>query len=1715
MRINDRYEVLSVLGSGSHATVFEVRDIKGEGELLALKLLRENRPVELLRWEFERLRSIEHPNLARVFELDSVRRVQGGGDDIPLEAPFITQEMIPGRSADFAAKERREDSLSLMRWVVAVAAGICRALEHLHVRGVVHRDVKPSNFIVDDDAPLAVRLIDLSLAATGRGPGLAAGSVAYMAPEALAGAAAPRSDLFALGVSIFELISGRQPFGVDGSDVSATVRRVLAGEHPSLSDVAPVAEGLSHLVDGCLSADATERPASARDLLIELGRVMGPELVGLDGGVSGVVDLTESRPRGLSERLIVSHRGVLIGRGTELALLSTLIEERLEAQRSASPLLVVTGSAGVGKTALIEEAFQRVALRRVAGQGAQPLISSGSLRRAVEICREEWAGEERSPILATWLGEIEGRDDARGGLADGLALCEAIVETFVGAARRRPLLLRFDESEDGLIAELAVYLHRRAEVEGLVTGERVPLAVVVESRCEGGRSGWCPAKAPLVEARPLGAPEMAQIIVDRGGAALSEALLDGVVDAARGRPALALTALERLARCGPVGELDTAALDAVFEGELSLDGASSMGDTVAHLTEEERAVLFALALWGQRADAALVAQLVDLAVDVVDAALAGLWRRGLLERDEEGLSTMSSAWGSIAVTAMGASWVESFHRRAFRRLSLEPGSTPVLVALARHATAAGLGEQAAELNAAAAKALLAAGEQGRASEHFQLARSLGARHVTGGDVARALAAAGRYGESVTFWREAHEAGEAGAGLELARVARLAGDSAMAESVASSLAERGDEEERWAAVALLARMNLDRGAARPALERVERCAPQVSASFELEEVRGLALLALGDAAGAEASFQRCLGLAQEEGLDRQARVHALLGMVSHQRESWADAANHSTQAEVLNRRVGRSHAAATAAVNVAVARLEAGELGAALEPLQRAVETLAGVGRAGELAGALYNLGSLFLALGDVDSGLRVHGRAVEAAMRASASHVEAYCDLLLSDLLRRRRAEQDLERAVRVARRAEQRFQALDARREVALSVVSRAEVLVEAEQLDEAVELITTLSSSLDESSAGLELSMRVALCQGRLVLAGSLEPTLVSNRLTSLARRLSADGAHPDFRLRLASVRGRLLEHVDDLASAGEEATIAAGLLERAREHIPERFLASWEAEPDRRGAIELVARLGEGGGAVRSGRDGESALTAPQGAAVLRRLLSINKRLNSELRLGRLLDEIIDTIVGLTDAERGFLLLRGRDGALRARSARNIDRRSLTSEESRLSRSIAEQVVATGEPVLTVDARADDRFDTASSVHALRLRSILAVPLRVKSDIVGAVYVDDRLRPGAFGEGAMQLALDVADQAAIAVENARLLRENRRRQRKIEKLNQQLKREVDRQKVELEELRRELDGQRKELATRYSYDAIVARSSAMAKVFRILDRVTDSEVPVVIQGESGTGKELVARAIHFNGPRSNHPFVTENCGAIPETLLESVLFGHVKGAYTGADRSRQGLFEVASGGTLLLDEIAEMSTAMQAKLLRVLQEGELRPVGGDQTVKVDVRVITSSNQDLGEMVRAGTFREDLFYRLNVITVRLPPLRDRREDIPLLVEHFVAKHGARHVSGVDREALRRLTAYRWPGNVRQLENEMMRASVLADDVIREEHLSPEVVEGGEGRRPDDLDLRAHVAQLERKLITKALERSSGNQSKASKLLGLSRYGLQKKMTRHGLRDG
>jgi len=350
------------------------------------------------------------------------------------------------------------------------------------------------------------------------------------------------------------------------------------------------------------------------------------------------------------------------------------------------------------------------------------------------------------------------------------------------------------------------------------------------------------------------------------------------------------------------------------------------------------------------------------------------------------------------------------------------------------------------------------------------------------------------------------------------------------------------------------------------------------------------------------------------------------------------------------------------------------------------------------------------------------------------------------------------------------------------------------------------------------------------------------------------------------------------------------------------------------------------------------------------------------------------------------------------------------------------------------------------------------------------------------------------------------------------KIEEISLVIHRALEHRKLSLEN-----EMLRRQLKRKYKFDNIVGDSEGMQQVFRLVEKIANTDSTVLVYGESGTGKELIARAIHFNSDRRERPLIPVNCGAIPEELLESELFGHEQGAFTGATRTRIGRFELGNGGTIFLDEIGDMSPALQVKILRVLQEHEFERVGGMKTIKVDIRVIAATNKDLEKNVADGKFREDLFYRLNVIPIQLPPLRNRPADTPLLVNHFLQMYNTKNghnITGVSPEAMELLSSYEWPGNVRELENMIERIVILkGDGLIEPGDLSEKILAADSGtlhprvRIPENgISFNTAVTEFERELILQALNRTNWVKNKAAKLLNLNRTTLVEKMKKINL---
>jgi transcriptional regulator with GAF, ATPase, and Fis domain/tetratricopeptide (TPR) repeat protein len=601
-------------------------------------------------------------------------------------------------------------------------------------------------------------------------------------------------------------------------------------------------------------------------------------------------------------------------------------------------------------------------------------------------------------------------------------------------------------------------------------------------------------------------------------------------------------------------------------------------------------------------------------------------------------------------------------------------------------------------------------------------------------------------------------------------------------------------------------------------------------------------------------------------------------------------------------------------------------------------------------------------------------------------------------------------------------------------------------------------------------EIKLRAELAIGGALLAKG-EWAAAATRARAAAE-LAATAGRATHRARALGILGEALERLGRGDDAGQARSEGARLLEEAAGLIEDGTV--------RRSFLER---------AVHDGVRGRGAVPPHGGDRRLLALYGMIRALNTETDPEALLESILDMALRAVSAERGMIFLRrAPDSSFAVRLARNLERETERDAEE-YSRSIVAQA-GRGRPILALEAGKDERFRDLKSVSLYGIRSLMCVPLRSRGRIIGTVYLDSRREGTLFTQDDLRFIEAFADHAALALQNVReradLVQENRRLRAVAE--------------------------------DRSRFANIVGRSAAMQRVFDLIERVADSDLPVLIQGESGTGKELVARAIHFHGPRKRKIILSENCAAIPESLLESELFGHVKGAFTGAERDRPGLFEQAHGGTLFLDEVGDMSPGMQARLLRALQEGEIRRVGADRPVKVDVRVIAATNRELAAEVEAGRFREDLLYRLQVLMIRIPPLRDRPEDIPLLVDHFlerISRERGREAPEIDPPVRELLERHRWPGNVRQLESTLHRLVLLAGAAP----LTRQALETDSSLREsllgdaEPVQARFSLDDGVREQLRRALEAAGGHREKAAKLLGVSRATIYRKLKEHGLK--
>ncbi|HEX6885587.1 MAG TPA: sigma 54-interacting transcriptional regulator [Planctomycetota bacterium] len=1548
---------------------------------------------------------------------------------------FLARRWIPGQDLLGWARGKRGEEIG------ALVARLCPALQHLHRAGFVHADLKPENVIVTPDGRPVLCDFGLSSREGLRQPETGVtGTLFAIAPEVLMGMElTASSDLFSLG---------------------ALLHRLLVGIRRSAKEFYAIFPDRSYL--DAAGSDPEDLPLWSRDLIVSLtardpnrrprsaaavGRTLGERLgVALD-------------PRELVEEL---HWPVAFGRDGWVA-------DWLEGVGSEELPLWAQTPAGEDPRPFWEHLRLFASLRGRTVRGVDLSAELGSLEHSVAL--DEW-------IAALVAGGVEWL---------GLLVTE------LDAWHQRAI--------EGL--ERACALERRK-----AGGEGPRLFVVAPEPppSEAFRARPVPAVSEEVIARFLERPLAGE------GAVRRSAFAARLSAAARGSATLLDQMLEASQRNGWLlpqdqgfrlrpGELpDPTALAVREVGEAEL----------AALTRPEREILCALQAAGGRASAEELALLSGLDARTHGTALLGLRRDGWIESAER--SGTLRLLRAIGRPVPDVDTLRAAHERRARlherRAAGEHGErTAARIALHRFC--------ALPLESTArafTQALALLRERGRAEASLELIdQARAASALLGVDLARtapqiAIERARAWcslGQTEPALREVE-------GLAASSDARL---TAWVELVRAEVARLRHETEQSFA-------HYDRATELDPAVRVEAASGRIALLHSLaKDEETCAALARLDPAAREAAGE----------LEPRRRIFLeSMGAMSGYRLGRVEEARTTLQRLIEEaERAGDVSLEAALHINRAIVERGSGSLERARADLGRAAELYDRAGLIAGLAHARTNLGGLLREMGELVAAEPLLVSAMEIRERLDdregSGTVRGLLGLLYFERGHARAAIETLESTAEGMSGAQKRryaplLAAKAAEMRARLGDTSRAEaVAIDEDGIDPRILLARAhIEWSRGDRARAQELAGRAGS------LAQSLKQARLAREALALATRIDGGASPPpEEGDTLSALDERIFDRLR--AENFEEGEITALAEELARRGRDDRAARLWLALAARCESVErhheYAARAASALELCAAGLSTSEQAAfqrtllgepdpwpgdfTPRSDTLVRQedfemeivsLLEINRQLVQQQDLETLLGLIVEHALGVAGAERGFLVLE-EHGELRFDTALDSARGDIAQPEFEISGSVVRDALGKMKPVRVSNAVDDPLLGHQSSVVSLELRSILCVPFEITRDLRGAIYVDHRLRKGAFDDRAERLCRLLADQAALAILQVKRLEE-------IRALNRELERRVVEKEVDLQNARRALRE-----AGAAEPGTLVGQSRAMRKVHELIARAAPSDLTVLIVGESGTGKELAARSLHEQSPRRRAPFVSENCAALPASLIESELFGYRKGAFTGADRNRSGLFEQAAGGSLFLDEIGELPLDLQAKFLRVLETNEVRRLGDDAAHKVDFRLIVATNRDLEREVREGRFRQDLFYRVAGLHLRMPALAERTEDIELLVEHFLRleEQNGKPRRRASKRMLAALARRNWPGNVRELRNEIARLCILSEDDLDDPTLISRPATFGLG----DLGVKeiVPISELEKRAIHAALEKTNGDKRKAAEMLGISRAKIYQRL--------
>ncbi len=1074
---------------------------------------------------------------------------------------------------------------------------------------------------------------------------------------------------------------------------------------------------------------------------------------------------------------------------------------------------------------------------------------------------------------------------------------------------------------------------------------------------------------------------------------------------------------------------------------------------------------------GDAARDALADRLVDPTAPLDEEPAVELAGRGLIGLDDDGSLTLRRpALRAPLLEALGAERRRRAHLRALARRPEASAAERVAHLAGADDVTRALGELRAAFAADPTDASLWAAARG----------ALELPPVLAAQLARA---AGRPEESQRALRTAVLADpalleRAAIRRELAWAYLLLGDPRRAARHAAAARRLALDSESCDLGARAANARGRYPEARALAERGLGLATSADARGDLEESLAVALLYTGEARTARERMERALAAATSP--RSRIRRASYAGIAAFHEGAPEDAARLYGRAVELAEEAGLADQLATASMNRGTASQRLGRLAAARADYERAARIAAAIGKRSTALRARFNLANLHAAIGDLDAArasLPDVDQADDRALRASAAVLRGELALMADAL---DEAESRFTEASALAAGARAAIEADLGR----LTVAQRRGMLASAD-----------LEALLARARGEGDLFARALALEAERRLIGG-EP---ARALEALEAALAAAAPDPDLTATLTARLARAADEAGAPALGARHRASARATWERMALGLDPAAARAFWSHPAR---AELASPEPPSTAPAPA-----QAAAARAGSPTLERVLEINRQLTEALDPSEVLARALDAAIELTEAERGFVLLATDDGPEVA-VARSVDGERLGRSHVKFSRTIAQQVIGQRRAIVTANALGDERFSQHRSVLAMRLTSVACVPIATPREVLGAIYVDNRFAAGRFDAGSTRLLQMFADQVAVALINARLHASLTRRTGELEAERARVRGLLEARERELDALQRAADPAEAP-ALRHDFSSLVAQSGGMRRLVSILDRVSSSPLDLLLRGESGTGKERVARAVH-RASRSDEPFVALNCAAVPAALFESELFGHTRGAFTDADREREGILVSAGRGTVLLDEIGELPLSLQVKLLRALQEREVRPLGSNETRAFEARVICATHRDLAALARRGQFREDLYYRIAVVDVVVPPLRERLADLPRLAESLLERASrelSRPPPKLTADALRALAARPWPGNVRELENTLRRALVLAGetDALRAAHLE----DGATALSGEPLSRDAYASEERARLLAE-LRATRWNVSAAARRLGMARNTLYRRLERY-----